>query len=582
MAEIEEVIRLSVEGTGDGIKSVKSLKQEIRETQAAAISAARKFGEFSPEATKAAKKVALLKDEMGDFQQRVAALNPDKFQAIAGVVGGISGGIAAAQGAMALFGAESEDTQKALLKVQGALAFSQGVQQILDLRNSFGAVANVIKTQVVAAFSTLKGAIAATGIGLLVIAIGIAIQKLSELGDEADKSAKKIESSLKFIEDVAAMNELDLRKDIANAKVRGASEDELDKIRARNYNRRVSLIEDEKAKSTDKAKFDELLRLEAVKADEFYTSVKLRQAGEIKAAQDKTLAENKAFYANELQQQNEFAAAQQAIFEQMEKENQDREVSARETLAQILDEQRTLNFNSRQKELDDLEKWYDEKTLILIQGGESTSEVAILYESKVAAITDRFAAQDKEKSEKDASDKLQLKLANDKKIVDAEKLKNDAIKTSQETAYNSTASALGSIAQLFGQATAAGKAAAILQIGLDEARAISGALANSQSPIDPTNAATGGIAGVAKFIAISASILSGFARVKQILGASTQSPNVAGAGGNLSSLSVNSGYLPTSDQTAGQLGGNNRVYVLEGDISRTQTRVRNNRRVSVI
>jgi len=114
----QTTVAINLEAKTKGTESVKSLKTQIREATAEAVLLARKFGEFSPEATAAAQKVAKLKDEMGDFQQRVAGLNPDKFQAIAGVTQGIAGGISAATGAMALFGAESEDAQKTLAKVQ--------------------------------------------------------------------------------------------------------------------------------------------------------------------------------------------------------------------------------------------------------------------------------------------------------------------------------------------------------------------------------------------------------------------------------------------------------------------------------
>ena len=36
-----------------------------------------------------------------------------------------------------MFGAESEDVQKALLKVQGALALSEGINQVLGLKDAF-------------------------------------------------------------------------------------------------------------------------------------------------------------------------------------------------------------------------------------------------------------------------------------------------------------------------------------------------------------------------------------------------------------------------------------------------------------
>ena len=65
---------------------------------------AQKYGDLDPRAIAAAQAAAKLKDQLGDVNQRINALNPDaKFTAIAKLASGIAGGFAAAQGALALF-----------------------------------------------------------------------------------------------------------------------------------------------------------------------------------------------------------------------------------------------------------------------------------------------------------------------------------------------------------------------------------------------------------------------------------------------------------------------------------------------
>lgn len=179
----QTTVAINLEAKTKGTESVKSLKAQIREATQEALALSQKFGEFSPEALKAAQRVAQLKDEMGDFQQRVAALNPDKFDAIGKVVGGVASGFSAAQGAMALFGAESEDVQKALLKVQGAMAFAQGIQGVLDARNQFVALGK----SAVASFKAMSGASKAFmvgGIGLLITGITLVIQNWDKLKEK--------------------------------------------------------------------------------------------------------------------------------------------------------------------------------------------------------------------------------------------------------------------------------------------------------------------------------------------------------------------------------------------------------------
>lgn len=76
-----------------------------------------------------------LEDQIGDTSARIKALASDTFELDAGVeiAQGVAAGFAVAQGATALFGEESEDLQKTLLKVNAAMSILQGLQQIQNL-----------------------------------------------------------------------------------------------------------------------------------------------------------------------------------------------------------------------------------------------------------------------------------------------------------------------------------------------------------------------------------------------------------------------------------------------------------------
>lgn len=115
-------------------EATKGLKQQLKEaTKEAQLLAA--AGDTTSEAYISARnKLAELQDQMRDFNDELKALDPGaKFQTIANVATGIAGGFQAAQGAMALFGKESEDVEKALLKVQAATALAQGIDQAREL-----------------------------------------------------------------------------------------------------------------------------------------------------------------------------------------------------------------------------------------------------------------------------------------------------------------------------------------------------------------------------------------------------------------------------------------------------------------
>lgn len=155
--------------TDDVNKGFKSLRTQLREAQLEVATLSEKFGATSKEAVEAAKRASELKDTIGDAKGLTDAFNPDaKFKALSSSLAGVAGGFAAVQGGMALFGTESEKVEQTLLKVQSAMALSQGLQAIGESMDSF----KQLKAVAIDAFNGIKTAIGSSGIGLLLIALG--------------------------------------------------------------------------------------------------------------------------------------------------------------------------------------------------------------------------------------------------------------------------------------------------------------------------------------------------------------------------------------------------------------------------
>jgi hypothetical protein len=187
MAE-KKVIELEVK-----TESFKPLKAQLREAQTLVAELSEKFGATSQEAIAAAKRASELKDAIADAKDLTDAFNPDaKFNALSNSIGGALNGFQAFEGALGLVGVESEDLQKTLLKVQSAMALSQGLQGVMEAKDSFKQLGAVVG-DVFGKMSTASKAFALTGIGLLVTAIGTLVanwdnvaQKLGLVNDKQD------------------------------------------------------------------------------------------------------------------------------------------------------------------------------------------------------------------------------------------------------------------------------------------------------------------------------------------------------------------------------------------------------------
>ena len=178
MADKTVSLELKIDASG-AAQSVGDLKKSIVDLKNQAL----KAGEDSVIGKQFLKQAGEAKDRLSDLNRQVDNFQDAgaKFGAVSKFVGGLAAGFQAAQGAAALFGSSGEDIQKIMLKVQSATALAQGVQGIAGLGESFKDVGAIIKGPLVAAFTTMRGAIIATGVGALVVAAGFLYQNFDKV-----------------------------------------------------------------------------------------------------------------------------------------------------------------------------------------------------------------------------------------------------------------------------------------------------------------------------------------------------------------------------------------------------------------
>lgn len=347
------VVGFEINANGDQVSnSVKSIKTELRQATQDAIALSRKFGDTSVEAVEAQKKVANLKEEVSDFKQRVDALNPEaKFRAFGQVLQGVAGGFAGLQGAIGLFGTENKELEKQLLKVQSALALSEGINSVLGLTDAFKTLSVVIRTNVVAAFTTLRGAIIATGLGALAVAIGYVVANFDSL---KEKLGLGEDAYTKLEKQTNAQNAA-LERQIKLLEIQGGKEDEVAELQKQKIQNSINLLNAKETLTADETKM--LLDLENEKV--------LIDARELKRKQDLEDAKLKAFQDKQKELQN--------LSKQIGKENE---------LETKL---------GKDKEIEALKQKYQEQKDLFKQYGVDTTELSTQYYLQLDAINKKYA-----------------------------------------------------------------------------------------------------------------------------------------------------------------------------------------------
>ncbi len=573
-------------------KSVGNIKKELRAAQQDAISLSREFGELSPQAMQAAKRVAELRDAVADTNERIKLFDPGaKFQVFSNVLNTAAGGFAALTGAAALFGAESEDLQKTLVKVQSALALSQGLSVIADAGKDFQRLGAIAKD----ALAGIRTGLAATGIGLFVVALGTIVaywEDIKELVSGVNSETKKLNEAANenAAAEKAKTEQLGNQDNIL--KLQGKSEKEILQLKINQLTtdikaQEVAIETGQQVQKQQIAAAERNQKLLKGFLDFIFLPIKqIVQLGtgaingliglvnqipgvdidfkingaivdqttdyltklifdpeEVKAQGEAATAEAKAQL---LKTQNDLAGLQLAqqgggATGTTAKAKDDEALKNREA---FLAAQRKLNRSSQENELDDFKEF----------------EAQLQSEKDKQAKLDRAREIEAEKAAEEAVKKR-------REAEEAAKKLDEEIKAQKIANIQIVSSAIGGLADVVGRQTAAGKALAIAQATIDGFLGVQKALASAPPPFN--------------FIAAAAVGIASIANIRKIV--ATKIPGQGGGGSVPSGLAVAAPSIPKPQQATTQLDQNSlnsignavsRSFVVESDVSSGQERIR--------
>ena len=380
---------------------VKPLRLQLREATEELQLARQRFGEFSDEAVEASKKVAGIRDSINAANESAQLFDPGaRFQALTTAASTAAGGIAAAQGALALFGGESEEVEKALLRVQGALALSQGLSQLKDL-GKVGEQLKITFRGVTAGMSNFRKALIATGVGALVTALGLLIANF----DTVKKVLFNLFPSLsKFTDFIGGM--ITAVTDFVGITNKAERElEQLSKANARaneDIEARIKLLTAQGGKETEiynlrkQQTEDELNFLrQSLKTKGELTDEELKRFRELKNTQ---IVEEAAFRKQQEEAEKKAAEKSAADF----KANAEKRKEAQK----ILDDARNSSLDKQQQEEIAIQNAYAEKSLKLKEAGvKDDGSLEEARQRDLQGIRDKYA-KEQEAQEKDFQDTL--------------------------------------------------------------------------------------------------------------------------------------------------------------------------------
>ena len=598
MAEVDKEITVKVRAEDDTQKATQSAKARLRDLQKQMLDLEAAGQKNTDQFRRMAAEAGSLKDAIGDTSAQVKALASDTrtLDTFTSAIQGIAGGFAVAQGAAALFGEESEDVQKAMMKVQAALALVNGATAVANALNKDSALMvnlNAASQRVYAlavgtstgALKAFRLALVATGIGAAVVAIGLLIANYDKLtaavkGFLGIKVKENLDGQIQSMERAAEI-----------AKERGATEAEVFAMEFEISRKRLQNAKDEE---------------EMAEARHQHNVLRAQYESYLKKAElEKQDAAAKD--ADKRQQEREKAAE-----ERRRKQEQEREAAAakqKEIDGIIADSRQVLLENSlsaNERELEQIDASYEER-LAKVKGNEEATNLLLaqLRAERTAKIQEQQDAADQaeldaQRAQLDYQIQIEDELYAEREKLRQEDLQRDKAYNEARVQFYNTAS--GSIVEIMRSLGGKSKAVMLAALALEKGMAIAQVVINLQkelaginanAALNPANALTAGAAGVTQALSLStmAKINAGL-RIAAIAATSIgQVSSITGGGGGGgggtvvtggggggmaapqgNALNPNSQLInPNTGQPQGQPL---RAYVVESDVSGIQNRLR--------
>jgi hypothetical protein len=545
---IETAVKIDVDV--NGIQTVQQaatvyedLGDAVAKTQREAEALAFQFGINDDRTKEAIRRAGEYKGQLELLDQAIDANRGGADQLFRSVQG-LAAGFEIAAGAMAIVGTESQELEKLLIKVQGAMVLAQGLKDLNEFKGAIIGIATNIKNFLIPAFTGMRNALISSGIGAAVIAVGALVAnflRLKEASKEAAAAQKNYNDQL--------------------AGLRNEQKLILEGERA--------VVEENLSNTQKKLKAGQAALKEQVANDNAYFE-SLRKLGidardsEIKRRRDNINAQklqNEQLYLEQLK----LAQRLEELKKQEAKSNTKAVTEGKKEEKQVVNEYEEWLKKERERSA---------KALEGVQG-QQLQNLDFTISQQTQKIVDANA--------------IIVSQATDNSVSSIDRLKMGYDLFAQDT-YSTFVNIFEAIAQLelaFGneseksqkKAFEIRKGIALANATITSIEATINAFDTAQeSPITAFFPAY-------PFVQAGIAAAFGVAKIQQIRnqkyqGASTPpTGSVPSAGGNLNSFTAPTTRLPQGQDILTQ---ERRVYVLEGDITRTQRRAATNQNVSVL
>lgn len=487
-------------------QSVGEIRKQLKELRTAML----QVGEDSAEFEKLAMAAGDLKERMNEANEAVAAFNPDALEAVGNFAGKAASGVSLVTGAMGLFGEQSKETEKALLKVQSAMAFAQGIQGIKGLGRAFTNLFNIISANPVAAFA------------IAIAALGTALYNVYKAQQDANSELAKATREYEKQKEITAELVREKQQEIELLEAQGASTEEIIAVKRKLI--AAQIAEAESSIIVNKKK------LEQIQVNDSLWESLLKVADVVNGTNqaEAAIAQNKKERAEEAQQQ---IKEQKAALDDLKHQLDVLAIEEKKAAEESKNTNANTNADKAQKRTED--RMSHAEYVRMKHEKEEEAHIAELKREKEAA-------EERERRRiEDLQNHRAYLEAKRKKEYDTYVARQKELKKEREerealnkATIDATSQLFGSLAQLSKKNAKLQKAFAIGEATVNTYKGVTVALASSPPP--------------ANFILAAANLAAGLAAIRNIIG--TSEDGSGSGGGGMSSSGGGVGSLEVSTQ----------------------------------